>query len=45
MLLVCDLFSRTILNGLELPVGAVTSIIGAPIFIIILLIGRGKKNA
>lgn len=45
MLLICDMFSRTALNGLELPVGAITSIIGAPIFITILLIGRGKKNA
>ena len=44
MLLICDLLARTVLDGFALPVGAITAIIGAPIFIVILLVGRGKKN-
>lgn len=43
-LLFSDIISRIILNGLSLPVGAVTSIIGAPIFIYILLRGRLKND-
>ncbi len=43
VLLVSDIIARTILNGFTLPVGAVTSIIGAPIFIIMLLLGRKKS--
>ena len=41
-LLACDILSRVLLNGITIPVGAITSIIGAPIFIIILL--RGRKS-
>ena len=41
-LLISDIFSRILISGFSLPVGAVTSILGAPIFIIILLIGRKK---
>ena len=44
VLLFSDVISRILLLGYSLPVGAVTSILGAPIFIIILLTGR-KKNA
>ena len=44
-LLFSDIIARIILNGYALPVGAITSIIGAPIFIILLLIGRRKVNA
>ena len=43
VLLISDIIARTILNGLSLPVGAVTSILGAPIFILILLLGRKKS--
>lgn len=41
-LLICDILSRVLMNGITIPVGAITSIIGAPIFIIILLRGRRK---
>ena len=44
VLLISDIFSRILLNGFSLPVGAITSIIGAPIFILILLLGRRKKS-
>ena len=43
VLLISDIIARTILNGLSLPVGAVTSILGAPIFILILLLERKKS--
>lgn len=43
LLLICDILAKTILGGLSLPVGAVTSLLGAPIFIVILLT-RGKKH-
>ena len=43
VLLVSDIFARILLNGFSLPVGAITSILGAPIFILILLLGRRKK--
>lgn len=42
-LLVSDIFSRILLQGFSLPVGAITSILGAPIFIAILLLGRRKQ--
>lgn len=44
VLLFSDIISRILLSGFSLPVGAITSILGAPIFIIILLMGR-KKHA
>lgn len=44
VLLFSDIISRILLSGFSLPVGAITSILGAPIFIIILLVGR-KKHA
>ncbi|MBR0439649.1 MAG: iron ABC transporter permease [Bacilli bacterium] len=43
ILLFSDILSKMMLNGISLPVGAITSIIGAPIFIIIILLGRKKK--
>ena len=42
VLLFSDIIARIILNGIALPVGAITSILGAPIFIVILLKRRGK---
>lgn len=44
VLLISDIFARILLNGFSLPVGAITSILGAPIFILILLLGRRKKT-
>ena len=43
-LLICDDISRVAANGISLPVGAITSLIGAPIFIFILLLSRRKKS-
>ena len=42
VLLFSDIISRILLNGFSLPVGAITSILGAPVFIVILLVGRRK---
>ena len=44
VLLVSDIIAHTIYTGFSLPVGAVTSILGAPIFILILLLGRRKAS-
>lgn len=41
-LLVCDIIARIILNGQEMPVGIVTSILGVPFFIF--LLRRGRKG-
>ena len=41
-LLICDTIGRTILSPITLPVGIITSIIGAPFFLILLL--NKKKN-
>lgn len=43
VLLISDIISRILLNGFSLPVGAITSIIGAPIFITMLIASRRKK--
>lgn len=43
VLLISDIISRILLNGFSLPVGAITSIIGAPIFITMLIVSRRKK--
>ena len=40
--LACDTLARTVLRPEELPVGSLTSIIGAPLFIYLLY--RSKKN-
>lgn len=42
LLLICDIFTRLIGNGTSLPVGAITSLIGVPFFIILLFT---KKEA
>ena len=44
VLLFSDGFARCIANGVSLPVGAITSILGAPIFIVILLVWRKKVH-
>lgn len=41
-LLLCDTLSRTVLQPSELPVGSLTALIGAPVFIALLY--RNKKN-
>ena len=43
VLLISDVLCRVILPGYSLPVGAITSIVGAPIFITLLLVGRRNK--
>ena len=35
-MIICDLFSRTLLSPLEIPIGVITALIGAPAFIILL---------
>ncbi len=35
-MVICDLFSRTMFSPVEIPIGVITAIIGAPIFIILL---------
>ncbi|MBU0758775.1 MAG: iron ABC transporter permease [Candidatus Omnitrophica bacterium] len=35
-MIMCDMFSRTILSPLEIPIGVITALIGAPLFIILL---------
>ena len=42
LMILADLLSRTLLTGFELPVGAITTIIGVPMFAY-LLIKRGKS--
>jgi len=37
----CDLLSRTLFSPVEIPIGVITAIIGAPVFII--LLKKGKK--
>ncbi|MFH1202259.1 MAG: iron ABC transporter permease [Candidatus Omnitrophota bacterium] len=34
-MIICDLLSRTIMSPLEIPIGVITAIVGAPIFIIL----------
>jgi iron complex transport system permease protein len=41
-MVICDLAARTVVSPSELPVGAVTAIIGAPFFAYIYF-GRRKK--
>jgi iron complex transport system permease protein len=35
-MIICDIFSRTMLSPLEIPIGVITALIGTPIFIILL---------
>jgi len=44
-MIICDLVARTIVSPSELPVGAVTAIIGAPFFAYIYFGGRKKARA
>ncbi len=45
-LMLCDLIARTLLRPLELPIGVVTSIIGASLFVVILYRSRkGTRSA
>ena len=37
----CDLLSRTLFSPIEIPIGVITAIIGAPVFII--LLKKGKR--
>lgn len=43
ILLIADTISRMVISPVVLPIGAITSLLGAPIFIIILLKGLKKK--
>lgn len=44
LLLVADTFARSISSGIALPVGAVTSLLGAPFFLFMLFARRDVKN-
>lgn len=35
-MIICDMFSRTVLSPLEIPIGVITALIGAPLFIVLL---------
>ncbi|WP_448376972.1 FecCD family ABC transporter permease [Fervidobacterium sp.] len=41
---VCDTLARTILNPVEIPVGIITSLIGAPFMFVLLKLKNGVKN-
>lgn len=43
MLLFSDTISRIVISGITLPVGAITALLGAPLFIYILLRKEGRK--
>ena len=44
ILLFSDILSRVLMNGISLPVGAITAILGAPAFVAVIILGRRKKN-
>jgi iron complex transport system permease protein len=44
VLLAADTFGRLILSPVVLPVGAITSFLGAPVFLILLLKGAGRND-
>ena len=44
LLLIADTISRSIAGGTALPVGAITSLLGAPFFLIMLFARRDSKN-
>lgn len=44
LLLISDTLSRSIGNGSALPVGAITTLLGAPFFLAIIFSGRGKNG-
>jgi iron complex transport system permease protein len=41
-MLLCDMLSRTLFSPLVIPVGIVTSILGAPLFVLLLI--KGDKR-
>jgi iron complex transport system permease protein len=43
-LVACDGAARTLAAPLELPVGAVTALLGGPFFLM-LLVGRGRRRS
>jgi len=43
-MLVCDMLARTVISPLVLPVGILTSIVGAPLFIFLLVKGIGSSQ-
>lgn len=45
LLVICDLVSRTIIAPVELPIGVITSFIGAPVFAYIFFKQRRKGVA
>lgn len=44
-LLLADLVSRTLLSPIELPIGVITSIIGAVVFVLVFLYSGKRRNA
>lgn len=44
LLLLCDIVTRAIGNGVSLPVGAITAIIGVPFFILVLAFKKEKQQ-
>ena len=44
LLLAADTLSRSIGSGAALPVGAITSLLGAPFFLAIIFLGRGHAD-
>jgi iron complex transport system permease protein len=40
----CDILARTIIAPMVLPVGILTSLVGAPLFIILLIKGKGGSQ-
>ena len=44
-LVVCDTAARTLLAGRELPVGAITALVGGPLFLLLLRRGAGRSRS
>jgi iron complex transport system permease protein len=42
-MVICDLLSRTLISPLEIPIGVITAVIGAPVFIVLLKIKQKIK--
>lgn len=42
-LLICDTLARTLLNGMEIPVGIITAVFGGPFFLYLLKSSRSKR--
>ena len=42
-MVICDLLARTVVSPLEIPVGAITAVVGAPFFIYLFLNKRERK--